>query len=565
MGSSPMTTRLILILLLCASAAVGQAAQKDPNRDARRRIFREKFLDHFNLGVETTGEWIAETREKNGCRWDFKAQYLSGGAALPEKPFWLLNGNTPRSFVDNARKCGTTAWLTFYALAASAPARYKPGPAEATVTNAKVATTMKAYFELFKTFVEGAGKEAPYPVMLQIEPDEWCHLLLSANMDPAKVDVKVGSCGMEELKGLPDNMFGWASAFKRLRDLYAPVNVMLGCNPSSFDANGTMTGQKMGAMMKALAGDWDFAVHETGDHNKGRDKPPPYGTEIHRNGNLEGHLKWTAEFHAASGLYVFIWQVAVGNTHFATCNNTIGHYADNLAQMLLEDYPKNPTISRYIKAGCIGWVFLGGQDDDTRVYDFRKDGITNPPAIPGNLGNKSEYPDDDGGYLRLRGAAYYKKPTPIVAKTAGAKTPPAEAPTAAPAKATVTGPPPPAAIAAWDAKLRAAVAEDLKGGRKIRFQLKVVGQPAEAAAIDDEGVLSLRSDVGNFPCRWVDLTIQDRRNLSVARIRDTKPAADLCLAAFYHFACGDETAAQALLKGVPPSDADEVIASFKAP
>ena len=130
---------------------------------------------------------------------------------------------------------------------------------------------------------------------------------------------------------------------------------------------------------------------------------------------------------------------------------------------------------------------------------------------------------------------------------------------------TVTGPPPPAAIAAWDAKLRAAVAEDLKSGRKIRLQLKVVGQPADAAAIDDEGVLSLRSDVGNFPCRWVDLTLQDRRNLAVARIRETKPPADLCLAAFYQFACGEEAAAQALLKGVPPSDADEVIASFKAP
>jgi hypothetical protein len=564
-----MTTRFILILLLCGSAAVGQAAQKDPNRDARRKLFRERFLDHFSLGVEAPNEWIIETREKNGCRWDFKAQYLSGGAGLPEKPFWLLNGNTPKTFIDGARKGGVTAWLTFYALAASAPARYKPGPAEATVVNAKVASTMKSYFELFKTFVEGAGKEAPTPVMLQIEPDEWCHLLLSANMDPAKVDVKVGSCGMEELKGLPDNLFGWASAFKRLRDLYAPVNVMLGCNPSAFDANGTMTGQKMGVTMKAVAGDWDFAVHETCDRDKGLEgKSPPYGTEIMRCGNLENHLKWTADFHAASGLYVFIWQVAAGNTYFATCNNTPGHYCDNLAQMLLEDYPKNPTISRYIKSGCIGWVFLGGQDPSTRVYDYKKDGITNPPAIPGNLGNKSEYADDDGGYLRLRGGAYYRKPAPILGKAAaGAKPPPAEpaatAPT--PAKQTIAGPATPTAIAAWDAKLRAAVAEDIKGGRKIRFQLKVVGQPAEPTAIDDDGVLSVRSDVGNFPCRWVDLTLQDRRNLAVARIRDAKPSADLCLAAFYQFACGDEAAAHALLKGVSAAEVEEVTGSFKAP
>jgi len=562
-----MTARIILMLLAGASVALGQAAPaKDPGRDARRKLFKERFLDHFNLGVEAPPEWIVETREKNGCRWDFKAQYLSGGAGLPEKPFWLQNGNTPRTWVSEARKIGVAPWLTFYALAASAPARYKPGPAEATVLNAKVPATMKEYFGLFKTFVEGAGKEAPWPVMLQIEPDEWCHLLLAANMDPAKVDIKVGSAGMEELKGLPDNLIGWAAAFKRLRDLYAPTNVLLGCNPSAFDANGNMSGQKMGATFKVLCGEWDFAVHETGDRNKGLSgKNPPYNTEIDRCGNLESHLKWTADFHAASGLYVFIWQVAAGNTWFATCNNSPGHYCDNLAQMLLEDYPKNPTIQRYIKAGCAGWIFLGGQDPDTRVYDYKKDGITNPPAIPGNLGHKSEYADDDGGYLRLRGGAYYKKPTPILGKTAAAASPKGAEKTAeTPAPAPVPLKSAPAAVVtAWDAKLRAAVADDLKAGRRPRFQLKVVGQPAEATAMDDEGVLSIRSDVGNFPLRWLDLTLQDKRNLAVARIRDAKPAADLCLAAFYHLACGDEPSAQVLLKGIPPADVDDVTSAFK--
>jgi hypothetical protein len=559
-----MTARIILILLACAATAVGQAAQpKDPGRDARRKLFKERFLDHFNLGVEAPVEWLIETREKNGARWDFKAQYLSGGVGLPEKPFWLQNGNTSRSFVSEAKRAGTVPWLTFYALAASAPARYKPGPAEATVANAKVPATMKEYFTLFKALVDGAAKEAPWPVMIHIEPDEWCHLLLSGNMDPAKVDIKVGSCGMDELKGLPDNLFGWASAFKRLRDLYAPANVFLGCNPSAFDANGTMTGQRMGATMKAVAGEWDFAVFETGDRNKGlAGKNPPYNQDIDRTGNLENHLKWTAEFHAASGLYVFIWQVAAGNTYFATCNNSPGHYCDNLAQMLLEDYPKNPTMSRYIKSGCAGWVFLGGQDPDTRVYDNKKDGITNPPAIPGNLGHKSEYADDDGGYLRLRAAAYYKKPLPILGKPSAKTT---EAPVAAtPATKTApAGPAPAAAVAAWDTKLRSALAEDLKAGRRPRFQLKIVNQPAEATALDDEGVITFRSDVGNFPCRWMDLTLQDKRNLAVARIREAKPAADLCLAAFYQLACGDDAAAATLLKAVPPADADDVTSAFK--
>jgi hypothetical protein len=80
-----------------------------------------------------------------------------------------------------------------------------------------------------------------------------------------------------------------------------------------------------------------------------------------------------------------------------------------------------------VKAGCVGWIFLGGQEEDTRVFDYKKDGITNPPAIPGNLGHRSEYSDDDGGYLRLRASTYYRKPYPILGKP-GAKT--SAAPTA---------------------------------------------------------------------------------------------------------------------------------------
>jgi hypothetical protein len=39
-----------------------------------------------------------------------------------------------------------------------------------------------------------------------------------------------------------------------------------------------MSGQKMGQTMKAVAGDWDFAVFETGDRTKGlAGVAPPYG------------------------------------------------------------------------------------------------------------------------------------------------------------------------------------------------------------------------------------------------------------------------------------------------
>ena len=34
--------------------------------------------------------------------------------------------------------------------------------------------------------------------------------------------------------------------------------------------------------------------------------------------------------------------------------------------------------------------------------------MSNPAPVPGNAGERSEFPDDDGGYLRLRGGRYYQ-------------------------------------------------------------------------------------------------------------------------------------------------------------
>ena len=76
-----MVTRIGVLLLACATIALGQSGPgKDPGRDAHKKLFRERFLDHFSLGVEAPIEWLNETREKNGCRWDCKVLYLSGYA-----------------------------------------------------------------------------------------------------------------------------------------------------------------------------------------------------------------------------------------------------------------------------------------------------------------------------------------------------------------------------------------------------------------------------------------------------------------------------------------------------
>jgi hypothetical protein len=117
----------------------------------------------------------------------------------------------------------------------------------------------------------------------------------------------------------------------------------------------------------------------------------------------------------------------------------------------------------------------------------------------------------------------------------------------------------PALVAQRDARLRALVAEDLKAGRKTPFTVSVMGSAAEIVSLDDKGGTIRMSGGGSiFDLLWPDLTIQDRRNLAMARIRTTRPAEDLALAAFYQLACGDAKSAEPLLRGLPAADAEAI-------
>ena len=71
----------------------------------------------------------------------------------------------------------------------------------------------------------------------------------------------------------------------------------------------------------------------------------------------------------------------------------------------------------------------------------------------------------------------------------------------------------------------------------------------------------MSSGGSSFDLLWADLSLKDKRNLAVARIRPSKPAEDVALAAFYEMAVGG--AAEPLLRGLPPADAETIRAMFK--
>lgn len=570
--------RLFISVLILAFFCSATHAGDDAARTQRQRLLRERMLQHFNWGTTAPLDWIKEVNAKNGSRWDFQAGYLSGsvtpGKSIDEQ--WFFKYGAAANTLKEAPKTGLMVWWTWYSLAASYPAFYKPGPAQATPVNAKEPETMRLYFETVKKLFQMAARNPETIVAFQIEPDEWGHLWISGDRDPKKVNIKIGSCGMEELKGLPDDLFGYAAAFERLRDTYAPMNVLLGCNPSGWDANGSMTGQKMGELFKQLCPGYEFAVFETGDRDKsGAGKLPPYNDAIDICGKLDNHIKWISEFHKASGLYVWVWQVAMGNTYFATCNATEGHHMDNLAQMLLEDYPKNPTIARYVQAGCAGFIFQGGQGFSTACWDAKKDGITNPTPVSGNLGKQSEYADDDGGYIRLRVAAYYKQPFPILGKAAagassaynplfGKARPKADespsetgSPSDAvaakveknektdkpekteksekkePAAASKKQAPDASTVADWKDRLRVRLKDELAAGRSPRFQFKALRANVTVKAFKtDEDLAVTLEQGGQMSLPWTQFQPADCASLAVAITKDGT-ATDHALAAFF--------------------------------
>ena len=101
-----------------------------------------------------------------------------------------------------------------------------------------------------------------------------------------------------------------------------------------------------------------------------------------------------------------LWQVPLGNTIYRTMNNTDYHYQDNKVQYYLNDNSQH--IQDAANSGLIGILFGAGADKVTAYTDAANDGITNPAPINGN-NEVSKYPDDDGGYLRLQGGAYYSR------------------------------------------------------------------------------------------------------------------------------------------------------------
>jgi ferric-dicitrate binding protein FerR (iron transport regulator) len=362
-----------------ARAASGGAVTVEP---AGEEVLRKLGRAHVMLGAMSgLGEtWIAETRAQ-GCRWDLRYQHLT-----PEWTAWNKDAGFPTLYLQECERLGTVAVFTYYAL------MKKREPENAAV--------MKRYFDDLKTFFRRTGEHGK-ACILHVEPGAWASLAGSA--------VAVRSSGHPELQALDDSAESFGKAIGLLRDRLAP-NVLLAWHASKVESAAAAADQLL------RSGTWDLVFTDVGDRDSGfNDAHGKPGTGWSEK-EFRDFRAWGAELHARTGLPLLVWRIPLGNTVMAACNNTPWHYMDNRVEYWLEGYPADRRIADWAEAGFVGYLFGGGAIGCTVHKDNAKDGVSNPPPVPGNKGETSTFPDDDGGYLRLRAGRYYQNgphPLPI--------------------------------------------------------------------------------------------------------------------------------------------------------
>lgn len=382
-----------------ATAAKGATLVSEP---VRGELLRRLGKDHFMLGVmsEWGEKWVADTRQQ-GCRWDLRYQHL--GANWTQ---WNPNGGFVPMYLQESERLGILPVFTYYGILRSSPGKVDPGAiTDEIVKNCRNTSTMRKYFSDLRLLMEKAGAFGK-PVILHVEPGVWARFLTAPEFRPNtldKITVAVRSSGVPELEGLDDTAASFGRAFGVLRDRYAP-NVLLAWHVSKVDG----LSPQVAADALLQCGAWELLFTDVGDRDAAFKEARGIAGAWWKEKDFTEFRDWGKEVYARTGLPLMVWRIPLGNTHMAACNNTAWHYMDNRAEYWLENYPANAHIAEWADAGFIGLMFGGGTIDCTVHRDNAKDGVTNPPPVAGNKGEKSEFPDDDGGYLRLRAGRYYE-------------------------------------------------------------------------------------------------------------------------------------------------------------
>ncbi|MGE0307713.1 MAG: hypothetical protein AB7Q27_18360 [Acidimicrobiia bacterium] len=348
----------------------------------------------------------------------FNYQYLAGGANTDQGwATWKPNGTFASMFADESTANSMMPVFTYYMARQSLPGR-DIDEVDAVEKNLRNADTMKAYLlDLELLFKRVASDE---PVVVHMEPDLWGFMQQKAKgNDPTKIEVQVGSTGIAELAGLPDNAAGFAQAIVKLRDAYAP-NVMLAYHVSiwatgtdiarsnSSDGDIAEIGADIATFYQATGANFDLAFIDIADRDAAF-KEVHYGDKgaWMDDADYERIVKLVRVFTSETALPVVIWQIPFGNKVMRSLDGSWNHYQDNKVEWFLGD-KRAEHLQALVDAGVVALLFGRGADGTTCACDANHDGITNPDPIDGN-NRESLSADDDGGYFMAQVTEYYAK------------------------------------------------------------------------------------------------------------------------------------------------------------
>jgi hypothetical protein len=422
---------------------------------------------HFGFGIEVgQGDtWMPAS----GIAWDYRWQYLVGGVNTNQGwETWNPNGTFASNYANESARHGYIPMFPYYELLQSNGNCNQCGENQKNLTNLNTPSTMRAYFDNFALLMKRLGpgtydgiKGYGRIVVINIEPDfSGGYTVQAVNNgvcfgfctgranDPALLRAAVASSGHPDVGAYPDNYVGFTQALAHLRDLYAP-NVLIGYDVSPWatgvdigmdtnpDLSGTALGQLVGTFLNKL-GPHELLFNNPLDRDAGQYKVQ-FGQNRwwdRLNVKFPNFTRWEQYLRGAivadNKKPMLLWQVPMGNQYFRTENNTDGHFQDNRAEYIFNH------LSELIETGIIGALFGPGNAGNTSHGDAKHDGVTNPPVIcttdgisTGQICNdhESTVDDDDGGYLRMMGKAYYQQPValagpPVVVRPIPTPTPP---------------------------------------------------------------------------------------------------------------------------------------------
>jgi hypothetical protein len=425
---------------------------------------------HFGFGIEAgQGDtWIPES----GIAWDYRWQYLAGGVNTNQGwETWSPNGTFALYYAMEADQRGVIPMFPYYELFQSSGNCNSCNENQKTLTNLNTPSVMRAYFDNFALLMKRLGpgthdgiKGFSKTALVNVEPDYSggytvqavnngvCFSFCSGRgNDPALLRASVASSGHPDLAGYSDTYAGYTQALAHLRDLYAP-NVLLGYEVSPWatgvdigvdtnpNLNAAAMGQQVGTFL-SKAGPHEVLFNSPLDRDAGQYKAL-FGQNRwwdRLNVRFPNFARWEQYLNgsvtADNNKPMLLWQVPVGNQYFQTENNTDGHFQDNRAEYIFGHIPE------LIQAGIIGVLFGPGNGGSTSYGDNTHDGVTNPPAFcttdgisTGQICNDhpSSVADDDGGFIRMMGKAYYQNTVALAGTNAALAPAPEPAPAPAP-------------------------------------------------------------------------------------------------------------------------------------